>query len=90
MVKYPFTTENIQQPPHQDLRPIQNSRYWTTNSYEGIYFNDFICYGLRQDILIKVIVNGMTGSSWSFRRFISLSMKIIDIDAETVTWWRFL
>ena len=62
-IKYPFTTENIQQPPHQDLRPIQNSRYWTTNSYEGIYFNDFIFYGLRQDILSKVIVNGMTGSS---------------------------
>ena len=33
----------------------------------------------------KVILNGMTDSSWSFRPFISLSIKILDSDAETLT-----
>ena len=41
-IKCSFTIENIQQPPQEDFRPILNSRYWTTDAYEGIYFNDFI------------------------------------------------
>ena len=43
------------------------------------YFNDFAFYGLRQNILSKVIVNGMSGSSWKFRRLvmIRLDRKIV-------------
>ena len=84
-IKCSFTIENIQQLPNQDLRPILNSRYWTTDAYEGVYFNDFIFYGLRQNIFSKVILNVMTGGSWSFRNFISLFMNILDLDAETLT-----
>ena len=84
-IKCSFTIENIQQSSYQDLRPILNSRYWTTDAYEGVYLNDFIFHSLRQNILNKVINSGMTGSSWSFRRFISLSMKILNSDAETLT-----
>lgn len=64
--------------------PLLNSRYWTTDPYEGVYFNDFIFHSIRQDILNKVIVNGVTGSSWRFKRFISLSMKILDLDGDLV------
>ena len=84
-IKCSFTIENIHQSPHQDLRPILNSRYLTTDAYEGVYFNDSIFYSLKKNILSKVILNGMTGSSWGFRRFISLSMKILDLDAEILT-----
>ena len=45
----------------------------------------FLFFGFRQKILNRVLVNGMSGSSWSFKRFISLSMKILDINAEAVT-----
>ena len=47
-MKCSFTSENIHQSPYQDLRPIINSRYWATQPYEGVYFNDFIFFGLRQ------------------------------------------
>ena len=47
-MKFYFTSENIHQSPYQDLRPIINSRYWTTQPYEGVYFNDFIFFGLQQ------------------------------------------
>ena len=83
-IKCSFTIENIQNSPHQDLRPIINSRYWTPPPYEGIYFNDFIFYGLRQNILGRVIINGMPGSSWHLKRFVSLSLKILDNDVEAV------
>ena len=83
-VKCLFTIENIQISPYQDLRPIINSRYWTTLPYEGTYFNDFIFYGLRQNILGRVIINGMSGSSWHFKRFVSLLLKVLDNDVKAV------
>ena len=52
--------------------------------YEGNYFNDFIFYGLKQEILSRVIINGMSGSSWHFKRFISVTVKVLDNDTEAV------
>ena len=83
-MKCSFAIENIQNSPNQNLLPIINSRYWTTLPYEGIYFNDFIFYGLRQNILGRVIVNGPSGSSWHFMRFLFLSLKGLDNDVEAV------
>ena len=81
-IKCSFAIEHIQNLPNEDLILIINSRYWTTPPYEGIYFNDFIFYGLRQSILNKVIINGMSGSSWHFKRFIYVSVKILDNNVE--------
>ena len=39
------------------------------NVYEGVYFNDFIKSNLTNGILKRVIMNGMSGSSWRFKRF---------------------
>ena len=69
---------------YQGLRPILNSRYWTMSPYEGNFFNNFIFYGLKQEIVSKVIINDMPGSSWHFKCFISLSVKVQDNDAEAV------
>ena len=62
-IKCSFTLENIQNLPYQYLKPINNSRYCTTPPYEVTYFNDFIFYRLRQNILGRVIINGMYGNS---------------------------
>ena len=84
-IKCSFTIENIQQSPYQDLKPIIKSRYWTTPPCEGTDFNDFIFFGLKQNILSRVIINGMTGSSWHFKRFVSLSLKVLDNNVDAVT-----
>ena len=47
-----------------------------------LYFNDFAFYGLRQNILSKVIVNGMSGTSWKFSRFVVTSLKVLNLDRE--------
>ena len=83
-IKCSFIIENIQNSIHQGLRPILSSRYWTTSPYEGVYLNDFILFGLKQDILSRIIINGMSGSSWHFKCFIYLSVKILDNDVEAV------
>ena len=82
--KYSFTIENVQKSLYQDLQPILNTRYWTTPTYDGVYFNDSIFLGLKQDTLSRVRIKGMSGSSWHFKRFISLAAKILDTGAEAV------
>ena len=84
-IKSSITIENIQQSLYQDLKPLIKSRYWTTPPYEGAYFNDFIFFALKQNILSRVIINGMTGSSWYFKCFVSLSLKVLDNNIEAVT-----
>ena len=76
--------ENIQQSVFENLTPILNTRYWITDVYKATYFNDFLFHGLRQNILSKAIVNGMSGSSWKFRRFVMLSLKVLNIDRKIV------
>ena len=41
-------------------------------------------YSLKNDILNKVIINGMSGSSWRFRRFITLTVKVLNLDRKIV------
>ena len=60
------------------MQPLLNTRYWATETYDSIYFNVFIFYSLKIDILKRVIVNQMSGSSWYFKRFLNLAVKILD------------
>ena len=61
----------------QNLTPILHATYWTTPVYKTTYFIDFVSFGLRQNSLSKVIVNGMSGSSCKFRGFIMVSLKAL-------------
>ena len=61
---------------------VVNTRYWTTERFKTNYFNDYIFYSLRENILKRVIVNGMSGSSWRFRRFIYLNLKTLNLESE--------
>ena len=63
LLKCGFLIENIQQSVQENLRPIVNTRYWTTEPFETMYFNNYIFYSLRENILKRVIVNGMSRSS---------------------------
>ena len=52
LIKSSFVIENIQQAMPENLRPIMNTRFWTTDAYKTRYFHDFY-----------FIVNGVSGSS---------------------------
>ena len=64
------------QSPVEDGLPIYDSRFWSTKTYEGFYFNDFIKTSLIYDIRKRIIINGATGSSSKFNRFQSLSISV--------------
>ena len=64
------------------MQPLLNTRYWATETYDSIYFNAFIFHSLKIDILKRVIVNQMSGSSWYFKRFLNLAVKILDAEIK--------
>ena len=78
--KCSFTIQNQQKSPIPSAPPSLDSRYWTTSVYDSVFFNDFIFFSLKTDILNKVIQNGLSGSSWYFNKFLSLSLKILEGD----------
>ena len=84
LIKCSFAIENKQQSAFENLRPIMNTRHWATDVYKATYFNHFVFYGLRQNILSKVIVNGMSGSCQKFCRFVIISLKVSNLDKEIV------
>ena len=77
-----FYIENKQNSVTNDLAPLVDTRYWSTETYDGKYFNYFILFSLKQDILKRVIVNNMSGSAWYFKRFLYLAVNVLDLQAE--------
>ena len=61
---------------------IENKQNWTAETYDGKYFNDFIQFDLKQEILKRVIVNNISGSAWYFKRFLYLAVKVLDSQVE--------
>ena len=60
----------------------------TTKTYDSIYFNNFIFHALKHNILKRVINNNISGSSWYFKRFVYLAVKILDGEVEiSVNRW---
>ena len=51
LIKCLFVIEIKQHSAFENLKPILNTRYWTTDVYKATCFNGFVFYGLRQNIL---------------------------------------
>ena len=47
----------------------ENKRVWLTNVYTAKHFNPYVRGALKNEILKRLIINGETGSSWTFKRF---------------------
>ena len=78
IIKVEFTIENIQPSPEEIGTPIIDSRYWLTEPYRTRYFSDYVFFGLNKNIEKRVIANGMSGSSWQFRRFLHLNLSVLE------------
>ena len=72
-----FSIQNLQGSPTLINVLISNSRYWSTSVYRTVYFNDHVYFQLGQDIRKRVIINGLSGSSWHFQKFNYLNLKVL-------------
>ena len=79
-----FFHGNMQAPLTDDDVPLTNSRYWSTKLIQIKSFYDFVFFSLRESILKRVINNGLTGSSWFFKRFLYINMKTIKVSDQFI------
>ena len=78
LIRAGFSIENIQQALSDYSEPLVQTRYWSTEPLLTKSFNDFISFKLRESILKRVVNNRLSGSAWTFNRFIYLNVKIIN------------
>ena len=82
--KCSFMIINQQPTPRDGFAEITDSRIWQTNVFEDVYFNDFIKSNLANDILKGVIMNGMSGISWRFKRFDRLCVTVNSYELRSI------
>ena len=76
VIRGSFVIENIQKTA-DNLIDLKDTRYWSTDIYTVNYFNQFVYYNLAEDYGKRVILNRLTGSSWTFHRFINLNLTVL-------------
>ena len=63
------------QPAESDvIIELESRRIWLTNVYTCVFFNDYVKEKIREGFMKRIIINGITGSSWHFKRFERLSV----------------
>ena len=62
---------------------ITDNRSWLTNVYRFNYFNEFVRGELKSEITKRIIQNGLTDSSWYFRRFERLNVIVVPLRKES-------
>ena len=64
--------------PEEIDTPIISCRYWSTEPYRTRCFHDYVFFSLKENIEKRVIVNGMSGSRWQFKRILHLNLSILE------------
>ena len=59
---------------------LESERVWLTDLFAGKYFNEYIRGEIRKNFLKRVIINGITGSSWQFKSFEKISKILTDLN----------
>ena len=76
-----FEIVTQQRTPDNDTFLIKN-RSWITNVFCFKYFNEFLRGELKDEITKRIIHNGLTGSSWFFKRFERLNIIVVPLVKE--------
>ena len=75
LIRCGFSLQNVQPSPEGFDQPLTATRYWSTDPISTKSFNDFVLFHIRDTIIKRVIITGLTGSSWQFRRFNYINIK---------------
>ena len=69
--------------PTEIIEP-ESRRIWMTNVYTCKFFNEFVRGQIKNDLMKRVIINRMSGSSWRFKRFECITMIVSRIDKKSI------
>ena len=76
IAKCGFSTKNIWPNPSENSIPISDVRYWSTEPIRTKSFNDYVYFSLKKDIQKRIISKGFSASSWYFKKFNYLNLKV--------------
>ena len=63
---------------------ITDNQSWLTNVYNFKHVNEFVRGEIFNDITKRIIYNGLTGSSWYFKRFERLSITVVPTEFKVI------
>ena len=63
---------------------LESRRSWLTDVCSYVYFNGYVQEEIRKNFVKRVIINGMTGSSWQLKRFERLSIVVTSNTDTTI------
>ena len=87
IIKCSFCIRNYQPLPEDvnNAVGLYDKRFWSTETYNGKFFNEYIKISLTYDIKKRIITNVRTGSSWRFNRFEYISTTFNTIENQKVS-----
>ena len=59
-----------------EIIELESRRIWMTDVYVCKFFNEFAKGQIKNGLMKRVIINGMSGSSWCFKRFEHITMIV--------------
>lgn len=63
---------------------LESRRTWLADVYVCFYFKTYVQTQISSSFMKRVIINGMTGSRWRFKRFERLSVIVTFVDTGFV------
>ena len=76
IIKATISILNFQPPEQNGFLEITDSRIWSTDIYDCVYFNSFARENIERYIKRRIIINGQTGSSWRFKHFNHITIHV--------------
>ena len=64
----------------------ESRRIWMTDIYSCKFFNGFVRGQIKNDLMKRVIINEMFGSSWRFKRFDHITMIVSRVDEKSIVF----
>ena len=64
----------------------ESRRIWMTDIYSCKFFNGFVRGQIKNDLMKRVIINEMSGSSWRFKRFDHITMIVSRVDENSIVF----
>ena len=64
----------------------ESRRIWMTDIYSCKFFNGFVRGQIENDLMKRVIINEMSGNSWSFKRFDHITMIVSRADKKSIVF----
>ena len=82
-VKIQASMELINYQPTEIIE-LESRRIWMTDVYTCKFLNEFVRGQIKNDLMKRVIINGMSGSSRRFKRFERITMIVSKVDKKSI------